>query len=141
MKAIFGKDFDFSKLTGKYTKWVNTPDFSNNETILSISDPVTNTNYSLTSSGKVFENGDGSYSYFFLHTEVVKTLPDGITKDQYYEETDENGQVIAYHLHDHCAVLTVEQKNDFWVIKSYEGRPLSDWYAAEEAGHTEIPPK
>ena len=74
----------------------------------------------------------------FLHTKVVDTLPEGREEGTYYIQSDpENDNAMRYALHDHCVVLTIEQKDGFWVMKSYEERPLSDWYAAEEAGHND----
>ena len=141
LKAIFGREFDFTQLTSKYVVEVPPAGTITNSTVIEIvSDVRLPSNASINMYPPVEDNGDGTYSYMFLHTKVVDTLPAGREEGTYdYQPDPENNNAMRYALHDHCVVLTIEQKDGFWVLKSYEGRPLSDWYAAEEAGHQDIP--
>ena len=141
LKAIFGREFDFTQLTSKYVVEVPPAGTITNSTVIEIvSDVRLPSNASINMYPPVKDNGDGTYSYMFLHTKVVDTLPEGREEGTYYIQSDpENDNAMRYALHDHCVVLTIEQKDGYWVLKSYEERPLSDWYAAEEAGHNDIP--
>ena len=143
LKALFGRDFDFTQLTSKYVVEVPSAGTIADSTVIEIvKDFLPPPNVSITAPLTIKDNGDGTYSHMFLHTKVVDTLPEGREEGTYYNQPDpENDNAMRYALHDHCVVLTIEQKDGYWVLKSYEERPLSDWYAAEEAGHNEIPPK
>ena len=141
LKAIFGRDFDFTQLTSKYIVEVPSAGTIIDSTKIEIvEDFLPPSNVSITMPATVKDNGDGTYSTMFLHTKVVDTLPEGREEGTYYNQPDpENDNAMRYALHDHCVVLTIEQKDGYWVLKSYEERTLSDWYAAEEAGHQDIP--
>lgn len=141
LKALFGRDFDLTQLTSKYVVEVpSAGTLTDGTEIKIVEDFLPPSNVSITMPATIKDNGDGTYSYMFLHTKVVDTLPEGREEGTYYNQPDpENDNAMRYALHDHCVVLTIEQKDGYWVLKSYEERPLSDWYAAEEAGHTDIP--
>lgn len=139
LKALFGRDFDFTQLTSKYVVEVPSAGTIADSTVIEIvKDFLPPPNVSITAPLTIKDNGDGTYSHMFLHTKVVDTLPEGREEGTYYNQPDpENDNAMRYALHDHCVVLTIEQKDGYWVLKSYEERPLSDWYAAEEAGHND----
>lgn len=141
LKALFGRDFDLTQLTSKYVVEVpSAGTITDGTEIKIVEDFLPPSNVSITMPANVKDNGDGTYSTMFLHTKVVDTLPEGREEGTYYNQPDpENDNAMRYALHDHCVVLTIEQKDGYWVLKSYEERPLSDWYAAEDAGHTDIP--
>lgn len=134
LKAIFGRDFDFTQLTSKYVVEVPPAGTITNSTVIEIvSDVRLPSNASINMYPPVKDNGDGTYSYMFLHTKVVDTLPEGREEGTYdYRPDPENNDAMVYALHDHCVLLTIERKDDFWVMKSYEERPMSEWYAALE---------
>ncbi len=131
LKALFGKEFDFSKISGDMVKEI-TPEQEDGETHLRLTVNDDGKTVSIHWGPGIKDNGNGTYSQLFLHTNVVKELPDGLEENQYVPEYDESGNLIAYHIFDHCALLTIEQKDGFWVMKSYEERPMSEWYAAPE---------
>lgn len=140
LKAIFGREFDFTQLTSKYVVEVPSAGKIIDSTKIEIvEDFLPPSNVSITMPANVKDNGDGTYSTMFLHTKVVDTLPEGREEGTYYNQPDSENNKMWYALHDHCVVLTIEQKDGYWVLKSYEERTLSDWYAAEEAGHQDIP--
>ena len=133
LKVLFGREFDFSQLTGKYTKWITpTDDIDDSSHLEVIIDEKASENNSINWYPPVKDNGDGTYSLLFMHTRLVQELPEGVQENEYAPRMDENGQFLCYDLHDHCVMLTVEQKDGCWVLKSYEERPMSEWYAALE---------
>lgn len=132
LKALFGREFDFTQLTSKYLVEVPPSGTITNSTVIEIvSDVRLPSNASINMYPPVKDNGDGTYSYMFLHTKVVDTLPDGRKEGTYdYQPDPENNNAMRYALHDHCVLLTIEQKDGCWVLKSYEERPMSEWYTA-----------
>lgn len=113
LKALFGRDFDFTELTGEYATYnaekgivtVNkdTVDIYNADSYpIDISQPI--------------DNGDGTYSIIICaYRNKVNNLPSDI-KDVEYVDDEENG---GYFLLTHSGRLTVEKKDGFWVLKSY----------------------
>ena len=132
LKALFGREFDFTQLTNKYLVEVPPSGTITNSTVIEIvSDVRLPSNASINMYPPVEDNGDGTYSYMFLHTKVVDTLPAGREEGTYdYQPDPENNNAMRYALHDHCVLLTIEQKDGYWVLKSYEERPMSEWYTA-----------
>lgn len=120
LKSIFGCEFDFSLLTGKYTKEVVPEDAIDGEVYLELNIPSQDTSMGINNKlVPVTDNKDGTYSLIFVHGNYVKEKP--THTNEYIQEGD------GYRLLDHAALLTVEQKNGCWVIKSYEEKPLREW--------------
>lgn len=134
LKALFGREFDFTQLTSKYVVEVPPVGTMKDSTVIEIvSDFRSPSNASISMPETIKDNGDGTYSYMFLHTKVVDTLPEGIEEGTYYYQPDpENNNAMRYALHDHCVLLTIEEKDGYWVLKSYEERPMAEWYADNE---------
>ena len=113
LKALFGREFDFSDLTGEYATY--------NEkkgTVIVNKDTVNiyNTESWRSNTSTPIDNGDGTYSIIICeYRNKVETLPEGI-KDGEYTIDEENG---GYFLLTHSGRLTIEKKGDFWVLKSY----------------------
>ena len=143
LKAIFGREFDFTQLTSKYVVEVPPAGTITNSTVIEIvSDVRLPSNASINMYPPVEDNGDGTYSYMFLHTKVVDTLPAGREEGTYdYQPDPENNNAMRYALHDHCVLLTIVQKDGFWVMKSYEERPMSEWYKAIEQPYQDSNPE
>ena len=113
LKAFFGREFDFTKLTGEYAT------YNAEKGIITINKDTTNI-YNADSwrsdTGKPIDNGDGTYSIIIRdYRNKVNTLPDDI-KDGEYVDDEENG---GYFLLTHSGRLTIEKKDGFWVLKSY----------------------
>ena len=120
LKSIFGNDFDFSLLTGKYAKEIVPEGAVDGETYLELNIPNQDTSMDINNNMvPITDNKNGTYSLIFVFGKHVKEEP--THTNEYIQEGD------GYRLLDHAALLTVEQKNGCWVIKSYEEKPLREW--------------
>lgn len=113
LKALFGREFDFTKLTGEYATYNAEKGIVtvNKNTI-----DIYNADSWRSDTGKPIDNGDGTYSIIIRdYRNKVNKLPDDI-KDGEYVVDEENG---GYFTLTHSGRLTIEKKDGFWVLKSY----------------------
>lgn len=113
LKAFFGREFDFTKLTGEYATYNAEKGIVtvNKDTV-----DIYNADSWRSDTGKPIDNGDGTYSIIIRdYRNKVNTLPDDI-KDGEYVVDEENG---GYFTLTHSGRLTIEKKDGFWVLKSY----------------------
>lgn len=111
LKALFGRDFDFTKLTGEYATY-------NAEKGIVVVNKDTVDIYNADSYpidiGQPIDNGDGTYSIIIrAYRNKVNTLPNDVKDGDYVSDED------GYYLLTHSGRLTIEKKDGFWVLKSY----------------------
>ena len=110
LRALFGREFDFTKLTGEYAT------YNAEKGIVTVNEDenyVYTGDYSSDSSQPI-DNGDGTYSIIIRdYRNKVKELPNDVKEGEYV--SDEEG----YYLLTHSGRLTIEKKDGFWVLKSY----------------------